>query len=85
MTSNLKLSEAGSETGRENTPGLHEAVKAWVCAAGDADTEVLLRELNKTVIEAVMEAETDHHLGYLSTTRPATGRVTPGTEPGPRG
>ncbi len=34
-------------------------------AAGDADVEDMLREMNKTIIEAVLEAEMDDHLGYL--------------------
>jgi len=41
-----------------------EAVKEWVDTAGGADPQDLLRELNKTVIEQVLETELDHHLGY---------------------
>jgi len=40
------------------------AVKYRIVEAGDADAEALLRELNKTVIEQVLETEIDHHLGY---------------------
>ncbi len=41
-----------------------EAVKEWVDEAGGAGPQDLLRELNKTVIEQVLETELDHHLGY---------------------
>ena len=64
MTSNLKLPSPGAETVSENTPELAEAVKAWVAAVDGLDVEALLRELNKVVIEAHLEAEMDGHLGY---------------------
>lgn len=64
MTSNLNVSESVPEALSDPSSGLIAAVKEWVAEAGDADTEVLLRELNKTVIEQVLETELDHHLGY---------------------
>jgi putative transposase len=64
VSSNLKLSESVPEALSDPSFELIVAVKEWVAEAGDADAEALLRELNKTVIEQVLETEIDHHLGY---------------------
>ena len=64
MTKELILPELRPEAFSDPNSGLVEAVKEWVCAAEDADPEAMLRELNKTVIEQVLETEMDHHLGY---------------------
>ena len=65
MTKKLELSEVRPEACSDASPSLVEAVKQWVTSARDADPEEMLRELNKTVIEQVLEAEMDHHLGYV--------------------
>jgi putative transposase len=66
MTKELKLlgdrPEALADPSRER---LVEAVKEWVDKTTErTDPQDLLRELNKTVIEQVLEVELDHHLGY---------------------
>lgn len=64
MTKKQELPELRPEALTYDNPSLVEAVKEWVSAAGDVDPEAMLRELNKTVIEQVLETEMDHHLGY---------------------
>lgn len=64
MTNNLILPELRPEALSDPSSGLVEAVKDWVIAAEGADPQEMLRGLNKTVIEQVLETELDHHLGY---------------------
>lgn len=61
-----------------------EAVKEWVDEAGGTDPQDLLRDLNKTVIEQVLETELDHHLGYPKHDTAGTGRATTATGPAPK-
>jgi putative transposase len=65
VTKKLELPEVRPEALTDSNLELAEAVKEWVAEAGDIDVEAMLRELNKTVIEQVLETEMDHHLGYL--------------------
>ena len=65
MTRELELSEFRPEACTDSRSDLVGAVKRWVTTAHDADPEAMLRELNKTVLEQVLEAEMDHHLGYV--------------------
>lgn len=65
MTNNLILPELRPEALPDPSSGLVEAVKEWVAAASGADPQQMLRELNKTVIEQVLEVELDHELGYV--------------------
>jgi putative transposase len=65
MTKKLELPEVRPEALTEPNSELAVAVKEWVAEAGDVDVEAMLRELNKTVIEQVLETEMDHHLGYV--------------------
>jgi putative transposase len=64
MTKELVLPELRPEALSDPNAGLVEAVKEWLAAAGEADPEEMLRQLNKTVIEQALETELDHHLGY---------------------
>lgn len=64
MTNNLILPELRPEALPDPSIGLVEAVKQWVVGADGADPQQMLAELNKTVIEQVLETELDHHLGY---------------------
>ena len=64
MSSNSKLSESVPEALPDPSGELIAAVKDWVGDVSDGDTEALLRQLNKAVIEQVLETELDHHLGY---------------------
>jgi putative transposase len=65
VTKKLELPEVRPEALTDSNLELAEAVKEWVAEAGDIDVEAMLRELNKTVIEQVLQTEMDHHLGYL--------------------
>jgi hypothetical protein len=40
--------------------------------------------MTKHVLETALDAEMTEHLGYESTTRPATAAATPATAPGPK-
>jgi transposase-like protein len=65
MTKELEFPERRPEALFEHSQDrLVEAVKEWVDHAGGVDPQDLLRELNKAVIEQVLETELDHHLGY---------------------
>ena len=65
MTKKLEFPERRPEALFEHSQDrLVEAVKEWVDHAGGVDPQDLLRELDKTVIEQVLETELDHHLGY---------------------
>ena len=55
MTKKLELPEVRPEALTEPNSELAVAVKEWVAEAGDVDVEAMLRELNKTVIEQVLE------------------------------
>jgi len=44
--------------------GLQSAVKQWAADNQGSGVEDLLRGLNKTVIESMLEAELDHHLDH---------------------
>jgi len=65
MTKKLELPEVRPEALTNPNSELVGAVKEWITEAGDMDVEAMLRELNKTVIEQVLETEMDHHLGYV--------------------
>jgi putative transposase len=65
MTKKLNLPEVRPEALTNPNLELVGAVKEWISEAGDIDVEAMLRELNKTVIEQVLETEMDHHLGYV--------------------
>ena len=65
MTKKLELPEVRPEAWPDPNVSLVGAVKEWVSSARDADPEAMLRELNKTVIEQVLETELEHHLGYV--------------------
>ena len=65
MTKELELPELRPEALPDLNAGLAGVVKEWVGQAEDIDVEEMLRELNKTVIEQVLEAELDHELGYV--------------------
>jgi putative transposase len=65
MTKKLNLPEVRPEALTNPNLELVGAVKEWISEAGDIDVESMLRELNKTVIEQVLETEMDHHLGYV--------------------
>lgn len=65
MTKELELPELGPEALIDPRSDLVGAAKKWVSTAHDVDPEAMLRELNKTVLEQVLETEMDHHLGYV--------------------
>ena len=64
MTKKQDIQRARPEAWPDSSSGLVAAVKEWVESSGTPDAEALLRELNKTVLEQVLETELDHHLGY---------------------
>jgi putative transposase len=64
MTKKQDIRQARPEAWPDSSSGLVAAVKKWVEVNETTDAEALLRELNKTVLEQVLETELDHHLGY---------------------
>jgi len=87
MTKKLEFREVRPEAFVDVTRDrLVDAVKVWVDEAGGADPQDLLQELNKTVIEQVLETEMDGIIisATSNMTRSGTGRATTATGPAPR-